>query len=404
MTTAVVTGWTGTDVAAAPVGADRVVLQQEMNDMVAAGAVGVQLRVHDEHGEWTGSAGVAELGGSQGVPVDGRFRVGSITKTFVATVLLQLVGEGRVGLDDPVNRYLPQFGVDPRITIRMLLQHTSGLFNYTGEQDPDGTVEPGMFPSSGKEAVDAFHRDYQPDELVRFALSKSARFAPGTQWSYSNTNYILAGLLIEKITGTPYALQVYGRIVVPLGLWGTTVPGHSTAILGPHAHGYTAYADAGAVKAVDITDLNPSAAYAAGEIVSTTQDLDTFISALFGGRLLSPALLAEMRTWRAVTSTTGYGLALAHAVASPNCEYEGHDGGIPGYLSEMYSTADGSRRVEMSVTQGPGLLDDAAAKKLATAMEKVVGMTMCADCSPSSTLPSDGQREIVGRVRLLDGA
>ncbi|MFI5784068.1 serine hydrolase domain-containing protein, partial [Nocardia sp. NPDC051570] len=372
-------GSTGTDAMAAPAGVDRVALQQAMNEVVAAGAAGVQMRVHDEHGEWAGSAGVTELGRPDGVPTDGQFRIGSITKTFTATVLLQLVGEGRLGLDDPVDRYLPQFGLDPRITVRMLLQHTSGLFNDLGDRNPDGTMEPGFFPSEGKAGVDSLFRDYQPEELVRFALSKPARFAPGTGWSYSNTNYILVGLLIEKITGTPYALQIYGRIVVPLGLWGTTVPGHWTGIPGPHAHGYTSYLGDGVVTVVDVTDQNPSAIYAAGEIVSTTRDLDTFMTALLGGRLLTPVLLAEMRKGHPFGPNPGYGLGLGHGPLEPGCDVVGHDGGVAGYLSEMYSTTERGRRVEMSVTKGPGVdLDDAAAyKKFSMASDKVAATALC---------------------------
>jgi D-alanyl-D-alanine carboxypeptidase len=111
----------------------------------------VQLRVHDQRGDWVGSAGVRKLGEAARPPTDGRFRVGSTTKTFTATVVLQLVAEGKIGLDTPAADYLPQFGLDRRITVRMLLQHTSGLFNYTGEYYPDGTVVPGI-PWQGKES------------------------------------------------------------------------------------------------------------------------------------------------------------------------------------------------------------------------------------------------------------
>ncbi|MBF6327347.1 beta-lactamase family protein [Nocardia transvalensis] len=378
---AVLTGWGGTAVAAEPVETNRAALQQAMNEVIAAGAVGVQVRVHDQQGDWTGSAGVAQLGRPEGVPTDGRFRIGSISKTFVATVLLQLVGEGRLGLDDSVSRHLPQFGLDPRITVRMLLQHTSGLFNYTGEQDPDGTLVPGLFPQSGKAAVDAFFRDYRPAELVRFALSKPARFDPGAEWSYSNTNYVLAGLLIEKITGTPYGAQIYGRIVAPLGLWGTIVPGSWNGILGPHARGYLSYREGDAVNVVDFTNQNPSWAYGAGEIVSTTQDLDTFLAALLGGRLLPPALLAEMRSERAIGPHGGYGLGLMRIARGPGCDTVGHNGGLPGYQSDMYSTVDGSRRVEVSVTHGPGidLEDPAALKKFGLASEKLTNTAVCGD-------------------------
>ncbi len=140
-----------------------------MEEIVDSGFAGVQLRVHDERGEWAGSAGVRKLGESAEPPTNGHFRIGSTTKTFTATVVLRLVAEGKIGLDGPADDYLPEFGLDRRITVRMLLQHTSGLFNHTGEYYDDGTVAPGI-PWQGQEYVDNQFHTYQPEELVRLAL------------------------------------------------------------------------------------------------------------------------------------------------------------------------------------------------------------------------------------------
>jgi len=274
-----------TPAAAAP---DRAALQQALDELADAGAAGVQLQVNDALGAWTGTAGVASIEHGGAVPVGGRFRAGSITKMFVATVVLQLVDESRVALDDPISQYLPRFGIDQRITVRMLLQHTSGIFSYTGEPNPDGTVDPGI-PVTGQEFVDTRFDTHPPAELVEFALRKPARFEPGTRWSYSNTNYQLLRLLIEKLTHTPYAVQVRHRILWPLGLHETLLPGTATGVPGPHAHGYLTYPYAGTEKTVDVTRLNPSPAGAAGEIVSTTTDLDHFLTALLGGELLPVA-------------------------------------------------------------------------------------------------------------------
>ena len=133
----------GVVVAPAEAEADRGELQRAMDELVSTGSAGIQIRLHDARGEWVGASGVRDLDRGGPVPSDGRFRAGSITKTFVSTVVLQLVDEGKLTLDDPIGEHLPQFGVDPRITVRMLLQHTSGLFSYTGETAPDGTTEPG---------------------------------------------------------------------------------------------------------------------------------------------------------------------------------------------------------------------------------------------------------------------
>jgi D-alanyl-D-alanine carboxypeptidase len=314
----------------------------------------MQLRVHDERSEWVGSAGVRKLGEAAKPPTNGRFRIGSNTKTFVATVVLQLVAEGKIGLDTSVNGYLPQFGLDQRITVRMLLQHTSGVFNHTGDYY-DGTAMPGL-PSTGKEWVDNRFHTYQPDELVRFALSKPALFRPGTDWNYSNTNYTLAGLLIEKVTGRSYAEEMQRRILRPLRLWGTVVPGTRSDIPGPYAHGYYPYQDAGHPKTVDVTRQNPSLLVGAGDMISTTQDLHRFFSALLGGKLLPAPLLAEMRRPH---PKSGFGLGLRVQDAGPNCGSTlfFHNGSTIGYGALMYSTPDGSKTLTASVTGGDADVD-----------------------------------------------
>ncbi|MEV4115801.1 serine hydrolase domain-containing protein, partial [Nonomuraea sp. NPDC049695] len=163
----------------AAAGQDRPELQKAIQEIVDAGFAGVQLRVNDERGEWAGSAGVRELGGATKPPANGYVRIGSNTKTFTATLVLQLVAEGRIGLDDPADDYLPEFGLDRRITVRMLLQHTSGVFNFTGDYYPE--YVPGIV-WAGQEWVDNRFKTYRPQELVELALSKPARFEPGTGW------------------------------------------------------------------------------------------------------------------------------------------------------------------------------------------------------------------------------
>ncbi|MEV7549406.1 serine hydrolase domain-containing protein [Amycolatopsis sp. NPDC089917] len=297
----------------------------------------------------------------------------------MATVVLQLVDEGKLDLDTPVGRYLPRFGLDRRITVRMLLQHTSGLFNYIGDTSPDGTTfEPGI-PMVGKEGVaNRFHR-YQPDELVRLSLAKPARFAPGTRWSYANTNYVLAGLLVEQATGTSYATQVQRRILQPLRMHDTSLPGTRTTIPGDHAHAYQAYQDNGRLTTVDITRQSATWAWAAGEIVTTTKDLDRFITALTGGKLLPPKLYAEMGRMRETDSaSTQYGLGLARYELGSGCVAVGHVGEIPGYKTYLLSTPDGSRRLEISATQGQfDYQDTAGQRKVAEAEGKLVVTALC---------------------------
>ncbi|MFE9568192.1 serine hydrolase domain-containing protein [Streptomyces sp. NPDC006692] len=348
-------------------GPPRPELRKAIQEIVDSGLAGVQLRVHDETGEWVGSAGVCELGGDAKPPTNGRFRIGSSTKTFTATLVLHLVAEGKIGLDAPVADHLPGYGLDRRITARMLLQHTSGLFNFTGEVYDDGTVVPGI-PAMAQEWVDNRFRTYQPEELVRLALSKPARFEPGTDWSYSNTNYVLARLLVEKATGRSYGEEMQRLILGPLGLSGTVVPDASPEIPEPHAHGYYRYQDAGEWKTVDATRFNPSCLSAAGDMISTTEDLHTFFSALLGGKLLPAPLLAEMRRPHPKSGDHRYGLGLFVQDTDCGGTILHHNGGLWGWAALMYSTPDGSTTLTASLTFGDAELDLAA---IAGALEKV---------------------------------
>lgn len=332
--------------------AERAAVIRALDELVAGGATGVLVRLSDRLGNWTATAGVAERGRTAPVPADGRFRIGSVTKTFVAAVVLLLADKGELDLDDPVSRYLPRFGLDGRITVRMLLTHFSGLYNYSGENRAGSISEPGLFPDSGEEYVKRLPTAYEPDELVRFALSKPLHFEPGTGFGYSNTNYVLAGLLIEAVTGEPYARQVHDRVVIPLGLADTILPGRQTAIPAPHAHGYLGYRHEGNLKVVDVTGSNPSWYWAAGEILSTAQDLDTFLAGVVGGRLLPPAGLAEMLSFTPPGLPLGVSVGMFLREFAPGHTGIGHFGSVPGYICGAYSTVDGGARLVMSVTKG----------------------------------------------------
>ncbi|MEU8762388.1 serine hydrolase domain-containing protein [Streptomyces sp. NPDC048659] len=331
-------------------GQDRPELRKAVEEVAGAGFVGIQLRVNDERGEWVGGAGARELGRGGETLTDGHFRIGSSTKSFVATMVLMLVAEGKLGLDAPAGDCLPELGLDRRITVRMLLQHTSGIFNHTGELYEDGTIVPGV-PWRGKEWVDNRFKTYLPEELVQLSLSKPARFEPGTGWSYANTNYVLARLLLEKVTGHPFAEELRRRILGPLGMTGTVAPGASPEIPEPHNHGYYRYEDAGRERTVDVTRQNPSWVGAGGDMISTTRDLHTYFSALMGGRLLPAGLLTEMRTPEA---SVGYGLGVFAQETRGGTVFH-HNGATMGSAALMYSTPDGSR----TLTAGLTWVDDA---------------------------------------------
>ncbi|GAA2402437.1 serine hydrolase domain-containing protein [Nonomuraea africana] len=326
---------------------DRPELQKSVQAFVDAGFLGVQVRVNHERGEWTGSAGARKLGSAAKPPANGRFWTGSVIKPFTATLVLQLAAEGKIALDDSVAGYLPELGLDRRITVRMLLQHTTGLFNYTGDSGSDGKWEPGITANGDAWLPDRL-RSYKPEELVRLALSRAPRFEPGTNQKYTNTNYTLALLLIEKVTGRSYAEQMKRRILRPLGMTATTVPGDRTQLPGPHAHGYYRTQDG---RVADISRQNLSLLAGAGDLISTTQDLHTFISALNDGKLLPADLLAEMRK-PYPGGELGYGLGLFVQDLGPGCGTVYHHNGSPphGYGTLMYSSPDGKTTLTASVT------------------------------------------------------
>ncbi|WP_426310074.1 serine hydrolase domain-containing protein [Cellulosimicrobium sp. E-16] len=355
---------------------DRPALRRALQDIVDSGFTGIQLRVNDHRGEWVGSAGTSVLGEPATPSTDGHIRIGSNTKTFVAATALGLVADGVLALDEPAAAYLPDLPIDSRITVRMLLQHTSGIFNFTGEiyaadADVEGipwngaTLVPGI-PWQGKQWVDARFTHYTTEELAWLALSRPARFEPGTDWSYSNTNYVLVRLIIEQVTGRTLAEEMHRLVLSPLGLTQTQVPG-TASIPEPHAHAYYRYEDDGQGTTVDVTLQDPSWISSGGDMISTTQDLHLFLSGLTSGRLLPAPLLAEMLTPH---PAAGYGLGVFVQDTGHGTVIT-HNGGIAGHGALMYSTPDGAT----TLTAGINYVDDAAMSLSAafqTALQRLV--------------------------------
>ncbi|MBP0448598.1 beta-lactamase family protein [Kitasatospora sp. RG8] len=315
-------------------------LQGELQAVVDSGAVTWDLArvVADGRTVWKGAAGVSDLSGRRPVDPDGRFRIGSITKTFTATVVLQLVGEGRIRLDAPVETYLP--GVVPNgagISVRQLLNHTSGLFNYNDLPEYVPVDQAGLaeWVRVGR------WRTFSAPAIVADATSHAPYFAPGRDFHYSNTNYLLAGMLIERTTGRSWNEEVERRIIRPLGLRDTSMPTTSPLLTGPHAHQYLVLASG----PVDATLMNPSLAGAAGAGISTAADLARFQSALLGGGLLRPAELAEMKRTVDTHFGVAYGLGLMRFDVVGCGELWGHLGGIRGNVSYFFGDPAGRRQV-----------------------------------------------------------
>ncbi|WP_326729098.1 serine hydrolase domain-containing protein [Streptomyces phaeochromogenes] len=331
-------------------------LQADVDAILKTGTVGVLAQSTGPRGSRYATAGVADKATGAAARSGDRFRIASASKTFVATVVLQLVGEGRLSLDDTVDQWLPGVvsgnGNDgSRITVRQLLQHTSGLFNYTADLPVLASVD---------EYQAGRYTTWTPEQLVGIATGHAPDFEPGAKWAYSNTNYILAGMIIQKVTGHSWEQQVTKRIIRPLGLRDTSAPTTDSRIPGRHLHGYSDFGKTG--PTIDTTAFNPSAAGAAGAMIGTTADLTRFYQALLGGKLLRPAQLAEMKTTvRAadldpVWPGARYGLGLLQVPLTCGGSYYSHAGDFPGYTTRNGVSPDGRRVVVLHAT-GDGASD-----------------------------------------------
>ncbi|MFE9054325.1 serine hydrolase domain-containing protein [Streptomyces mutabilis] len=314
--------------------------RRAMEAAVTAGVPGVTASAGDARGTWSEAVGTGDLRTGEPRSERDRYRVGSITKTFVATVLLQLEAEGRLSLEDTVDEWLPGVvegnGHDGgRITVRQLLNHTSGVHDYTADEEfvRAHFLAPGFFE----------HRydTLTPRELVAIAMTHEPDFAPGAGWRYSNTNYVLAGMVIEEVTGHPYGDEVRRRLIEPLKLRATSVPGTRTTLPRPSGRAYSKLAGPATGPTYDVTRLNPSIAGAAGEMISSSADLNRFYTALFRGRLLPAEQLAEMTTTVPAEPGAEYGLGLIKRRLDCGVTVWGHAGGIHGSSSEAVATRDG---------------------------------------------------------------
>ncbi|TMR94552.1 serine hydrolase domain-containing protein [Nonomuraea basaltis] len=332
-------------------------LEQQLDALVRTKAVSAALvRVSENGKDWTAAAGYRDMVSRKPADAGGHFRIGSVTKSFVATVVLQLADEKKLSLDDPIAEHLP--GALPEgspITVRQVLDHTSGLFDYAGAGIPGWSAR-------DFRPVESLY-DQTPQELLAVGLSRPPYFkTPGEGWRYSNTNYVVAAMLIEKLTGGSYADAITTRILRPIGLTHTFLPGHDKALPRPHARGYASYHG----KIVDATRINPSLEYGAGEMISTTADLARFFDALMSGKLTSASALKQMRATRPAGAGMGYGLGLQEFKLTCGKSVYGHSGGIFGFLTYALRSDEG-RTVVISANPYTGQVPaDALPKALAT--------------------------------------
>jgi D-alanyl-D-alanine carboxypeptidase len=315
-------------------------LQRDTDAIHALGVTGVQARATIAGGRpLVATGGVADRTTGRPVPPGARFRIASTRKAFVATVALQLAGERRLSLDDPVARWLP--GVDPErgITVRGLLQNTSGI-----RDDLPGYRTP-------EEYLQQRYDVHTREELITRAL----RLPPADGWTYSTTGFLLAGLLVERVTGRSLRQEITDRIVRPLGLHDTSWPGTAPGLPRPHAQAYELFAGG------ELVDVTEQVSWDPDSMISSPRDLDRFFRALLGGALLAPAQLAAMKRTVPVSADVGqvwpggrYGLGLVRRPLPGGGAYWGHDGGDGGFITVTGVSEDGRRSAVVSMSTALG--------------------------------------------------
>ncbi|MFD9946450.1 serine hydrolase domain-containing protein [Nonomuraea sp. NPDC059023] len=337
-------------------------LRRDLDAVRDLGVIGAVAEVRDGARHLSARTGVADRATRRPVPRRPQIRVASATKAFTATVLLQLSAEGRLAVDDSASRWLPR--LDPRITVRHLLQQTSGLAD---DDHPGSVTEEGYL----RHRLDTV----TPHQVVERARKL---FDPGTGWNYANVNSVIAGMIIEKVTGQSWERQVTDRVIVPLGLTSTYAPGPVPYLAGPHLTGYRQFAERG--RLVDTTVANQSAHRAAGDLISTPGDLARFFTALVTGKLLRPAQLAEMRKtvpvspfYQKLLPGMRYGLGLMWFPLTCGNGYWTHWGDALGYSTRGGVTPDG-RRVVMVHTNTNG---DALQARFHRKLHPLVDRALC---------------------------
>ncbi|WP_246096767.1 serine hydrolase domain-containing protein [Streptomyces botrytidirepellens] len=300
-------------------------------------APGAAVLIRDGGATRFATAGVADTRTGRHIQRDDHFRAGSVTKTVIAAVTLRLTVEGRLDLADTVEEHLPGLvsghGNNGRkVTLRQLLTHTSGLFDYTA----DPVLARQLSAAEGTDVTGADTKTHSPASLIRAALAHRPAFAPGAKWAYSNTNYVLLGMIVERVTGRSYAAEARRRVLAPLALRNTSFPGTRTTLPAPHGHAY----DARGGDWRDVTDLDPSAAGAAGEMISTLDDLSRLLGSLLRGKAVPKSQLRRMED----TSASGgrYGMGLFPVKLPCARTVWGHNGQVNGSYALAVSTRDGS--------------------------------------------------------------
>ncbi|MGK5631052.1 serine hydrolase domain-containing protein [Streptomyces sp. URMC 123] len=331
--------------------------RKALDGLVKAGMPGVAAEARTPTGSWFGSAGAADTATGRERTAQDHFRAGSITKTFMTVVLLQLEAEGKLDIDDSVESKLPGLlqgnGYDGnKISIRQLLNHTSGVADTVETPEWQQTM-------NGEGFLKNRYQTRTPEQLVAMATKYPPLFAPGTGWHYSNTNFNLAGMIIEKVTGNTYAKEAEQRVIKPLGLRETSFPGTRPTLPSPHPIGYSKlYVPDPGPTVHDATEYNPSWSGATGELISTSGDLNRFFGALLRGKLLPQRQMDQMLQTVETGQHYRYGLGIIQRTLSCGTQVWGHDGVVWGSLTGAASTRDGRHTLAFNIN-GDWLTEEA---------------------------------------------
>ncbi|MFI6560725.1 serine hydrolase domain-containing protein [Streptomyces sp. NPDC050534] len=334
---------------------DTAELDAAIENVHRAGMPGLFAEVRDGDEVWRGAAGAADVTTGRPVTADMRHRVGSITKTFTAAAVLQQVESGEIGIDAPIGRYLPQLvpgGRGDTITVRMLLNHTSGLAEYLPHAYPSLKAFPALAKTGPESLDDQRLTRFDPTKLIELGVTAPAAGAPGgTPGLYSNTNYLLLGALLEQVTGTTAERYITRNVIERAGLRHTGFP-TTPHVDGPHSRLYEAWF--GMIdpprdySVYDMSWVGPSAS-----LISTVTDLNRFYGKLLGGEIVGPSSLAQMRRTVPVVSQEGqvidYGLGLHPTQAPGQDTFWGHGGTVWGGGALAMIRADGKRQLAVAV-------------------------------------------------------
>ena len=351
---------------------DSQALEEALDGIVENGGQSVVAEVQDSQEFWADASGPRERGGDEMTQRDDQVRIGSLTKSMLTTVLFQLVEAGELDIDAPVADYLPDaLPYDQEITVRQLMGHTAGVPDYFPK------ILPSLADGSADDIPEKMRDEYTHDEIIDMATSDPLLFDPDENWAYSTTGYYVLGQLVEEITGDSVDTNLSERVFEPLHLGETYLQqGDDLVIEGDHPTPYYV-SDDESEGLINTDEWHPSQAWAAGAVISTMDDVNTFYRALFNGSLLETESLNEAMT---LTPQSGeaYGLGLqavsVQCDAVPGGTVYGHTGGTLGHSTWSFHTPDGNR--QMSFTYS---VDDQLnpSKELQAALNDFVGVALC---------------------------